>query len=177
MGPDKCRTKCRNMIRQADTDAWVDRILTDEGMPFAQIQIVETRTVPGDDHAAEIAEVQAEIRELDSTDPAYLAKVGDLVAEQNRLLALPSEPSQVIERPTGKTVCEVWAKLTDSGKRAYLLAAGLRVRVRPDPMEDVWQEEWGEPPPSRYRVGKNEVGIDGWDPARVVGTLQSITAA
>ena len=47
-----------------------------------------------------------------------------------RLKALPTEPTQVVERPTGETVGEVWAGLTDEAKRSYLLATGVKLRVR-----------------------------------------------
>ena len=52
-----------------------------------------------------------------------------LRSERARLLSLPSEPSQVIERGTGRTVGEVWQSLDDESRRAYLLAAGVTVHV------------------------------------------------
>ena len=35
----------------------------------------------------------------------------------------------MIERPTGRTVGDVWASLDDQQKRRYLLAGGIRVHV------------------------------------------------
>jgi site-specific DNA recombinase len=125
-GLDRKRSVCKNMVRVEDVDAWVDSWFTEEGT-FARTEIVETITIPGNDHADEIAENSQEIRELDPDAQNYDEQLTRLRAERARLQSLPSEPAQVTEQPTGKTVGDLWASLDDQERRRFLLAAGMKV--------------------------------------------------
>ena len=125
-GTDRRRSDCRNMVRVEDVDAWVDRWFTEDGT-FANTEIVETIIIPGDDHAEEIAELEAEIRELDQNAPDYDEQHATLRRERSRLRSLPSESTQVAERPTARTVGNVWANLDDAQRREFLLVAGMKV--------------------------------------------------
>jgi len=129
--------------------------------PFAHTEIIETTTVPGDDHKAEVDEIEAEIRELDLDADDYVEQVQALRSARARLLTLPSEPAQVIERPTGIIVSEVWQSLDDEAKRGYLLATGVKVRVRSN------SDLRGEP-------GIEVRYLTGGDPHKVMGTLQAL---
>jgi site-specific DNA recombinase len=169
-GSDKTPSQCRNMIRLEDADRYVDRLFTDEDGSFEDVQIVERVTVPGDDHAAEIADVVAELRELDFDDPQFDEKLAALRAERTRLMALPGAPARIEERPTGRTVGEVWPTLGDAARRRYLLAAGVKVHVRP---------RHAGPPGADWLsladdlTHKHYCSITG-DPTHVAGTLRTI---
>ena len=127
-GLDNAPSKCKNLVRQDDVEPFVDSWFTEDG-PFAKVETVETVTVPGDDHAAEIADVEAELRALNFRDPNFLELQRKVLAELQRLEALPSAPAQVTERPTGVTVGEVWSGLSVSAKRKFLLATGMEVKA------------------------------------------------
>jgi len=157
---------CSNMVSLEDTDAWVDQWFTQDGFGLASTEIIETVTVPGADHAAEAAEVDADLRALDFDAPDWKAQQDALLAERNRIKALPSSPTTT-ERPTGVTVGEVWQSLDTDGRRSYLIAAGILVSAmskaaaqKADPLTEFGGDT--------YRA------IFG-DPHKVVGVLQSIT--
>ena len=76
-------------------------------------EIVETITVSGNNHAEDIAEIESDIYDLDFDAPDYSQRHATLLSERARLRSLPTEPAQVIEHPTGRTVGDVWASLDD----------------------------------------------------------------
>jgi site-specific DNA recombinase len=125
-GTDTARSKCANAIRLADAEAFVNAWFTEDGA-FADVEIVETVPVPGNDHSEEIAEIDRDIRDLNPGAADFLEQIATLHAERARLLALPSEPAQVVKRPTGRTVGNVWASLNDAQRRRFMLSAGLKV--------------------------------------------------
>jgi hypothetical protein len=158
-------SKCRNMVPLDDIEAWVDLHFT-EPPPFgvfAHREIIETVIVPGNDHEVEISEIEADLRDLDYDAPDFAKRQKAMLGERARLKALPAEPPQVIERPTGRTVGDLWPTLDDEAKRNYMTAAGVKVRVmsngtlRKEPGAEI-----------RY--------LTGGDPGRVVGTLTGIVA-
>ncbi len=161
-GTDQTPSRCGNMVGQDDIEQWVNQWFTEDGA-FARTEIIETTEVPGDDHRAEVDEIDDEIRALNPDATDWLECVTELRAERARLLALPSEPSQVIERGTGRTVGGVWATLDDEARRSYLLAAGVTVHVLSSAA-------------LRAQPGQEQRYISG-DPHRVIGTVRGITAA
>ncbi len=161
-GTDIEPSKCANMIPLDDIESWVDLWFTADG-PFARTEIIETTVVPGDDHKAEVEEIEAEIREVDLDAADWIEQAQALRSERARLLALPTEAAQVVERPTGRTVGEVWLTLDDEARRAYLLAAGVKVRVRSSGA-------------LRAQPGAELRYITG-NPHKVIGTLQGIVEA
>ena len=189
-GLDRRRSDCRNMVPLDDVDAWLHAWFTEDGT-FARTEIVETITVPGDDHAEEIAEIEADIRDLDFDSPDYAELHATLLAERARLRSMPSEPAQVIERPTGRTVGDVWASLDDRQRRRFLLAAGMRVHClsnatlrdqsggyRQNPTQPSGlmlrnrlvlprPESWGEP------QEREKIYVTG-DPTRIEGALANL---
>jgi DNA invertase Pin-like site-specific DNA recombinase len=54
-------SQCRNSVVLEDIEAWVNLWFTGLG-PFAKTEIVEQVVIPGDEHLAEIAELEAELR-------------------------------------------------------------------------------------------------------------------
>ena len=61
------------------------------------------------------------------TAPDYAERHAEKLSEHARLRSLPSEPAKVTERPTGKTVGDVWASLDESQRRRFLLATSTQV--------------------------------------------------
>ena len=114
------------MVPLDEMDAWVNAWFTQDG-PFAHTEIIETITVPGNDYADEIAEIDATIREIDPDAPDYDDQHARLRAERSRLLSLPSEKATATEHPTGRTVGDVWASLDDAQRRRFLLATNTQV--------------------------------------------------
>jgi site-specific DNA recombinase len=153
-------SQCRNNVVLADIEEWLDLWFTGFG-PFAKTEIVEQVVIPGDEHVAEIAELEAEIKELDFDSSDYDKRLKDLLAERARLKALPAEPGKVIEHPTGITVGNVWQGLDDQAKRNYLMSAGVKVRV-------LSNQDLRATPGAEIRY------IEG-DPHKIIGTLAGIT--
>jgi hypothetical protein len=90
----------------------------------------ETTTIRGHDHAAEIAEVETDLRELDFDDPDFAATQQALLAERARLRGMKRVPEVVSRQPTGDTIGGYWQTLcTDVERRAYLLRLGMTIRA------------------------------------------------
>jgi hypothetical protein len=117
---------------EAEVEAWLLR--TFGAMPYA-----ERVLVGGNDTAAQIEEIEADIAELAESlvglrGAAKAAVLAQLEARQEALEAVQAEPVSEPEWqwvPTGETVAERWAKADTAGKRLLLLAMHVRARVRP----------------------------------------------
>jgi site-specific DNA recombinase len=127
-GPDQSPSTCANSIKLDVAEEWVNRMFN-HGGPWANTELVEIRTVPGDDHADDIAEIEDELRSLDFDSPDFQTHQRDLLAERARLRELPVAPAEVVEVPTGLIVGDVWPTLSDSERRKHLLAAGVQLFV------------------------------------------------
>jgi DNA invertase Pin-like site-specific DNA recombinase len=162
-GTAKEPSTCKNMIPADDIESWVDMWATasSEGDPdifaFGDREIVETVHVPAKGHADEVAEIEAQIKELDLDDPDFDVKLADLRAERARLIALGTEPAHTEDRPTGIFLGDYWLTLDAAKKRDYLIRAGIRIYAVSSEHGD---EVEG---PFRRLIG---------DPARVVGALR-----
>jgi len=174
-GTDQAPSQCRNMVPLEEIEQWVDLWFTVDG-PFCEVEIKEVVIEPGADHAAEIQELEAEIRELDLDDPAYDAKLAALRAERKRLQLLPVEPARVTERPTGELVKNVWAALSYEGKRRFLTSTGLHVYVRPVGKQAKRRVASADEV-SNFGKGRHIVWMADADPSRVAASLQSLHAA
>lgn len=126
-GTDRQPSKCRNMVRVSELDAWTDEQLGGNG-GF----VIETVVTPGRGHADEIAETERDLRELDYDEPGFLDRQAALLAERARLRALPSEPARVEEQVAPYAVGDLWRSLDPAGRRAYLLASEIKVVVSKD---------------------------------------------
>ena len=76
-GADTSPSRCGNAIPLGYIEEWVNAWFTKNGT-FARTEIVETITVPGDDHALDIAEIETDLRDLDFDAPDF--------AEQQKIL-------------------------------------------------------------------------------------------
>jgi Recombinase len=124
-GTPKEPSTCRNMIPADSIEGWVNMQMTDP--PIGEMPVIETVVVPGNDHADEIEQVEADLHDLDFDDPEFLGKQHELMAERKRLRDLPSEPSRTEEVVTDETVARHWARLDDQERRGYLLRAEATV--------------------------------------------------
>jgi site-specific DNA recombinase len=184
-------SRCRNAIKTKDVEDWLDIWFLADG-PFADIELVELVTHPGHGHEGEIADIDEEIKLLDPGALDYLKKVTKLHSERQRLVALPKAPTVIEERGTGQTVGEVWGRLDEERRRRYLMAAGIKVKVRPaTATEQTWLTDpttWSVPEAELIDqafnpdydqvdflgiVGKHFVHVDG-DAHQVFSTLQHL---
>ncbi len=151
--PKTCDAK---MISCKALNDWVDLWFTGEA--FGQTEIIERVTVPGANHAAEVAAVNAAIHDLTAQftseaipEADFDTKLLSLRAERRRLQELPAEPDQIEERSTGITVADHWQTLDAAGKRRYLLAAGVKVHAARD--EDGSLDAWLTGPSPHVVIG------------------------
>lgn len=133
--------------------------------PFAETETVEVVIVPGDDNAAEIAEVEADLRSLSFDDPNFMERQAVMLARRAELLAMPTSASRVTEVPTGETVAGTWRALATESKRALLVGTGVKVKVRPVVPGEVTaggvggrHVAWVEGNPSRISAGLRNLG-------------------
>lgn len=173
-GLDQAPSTCRNMVRVDVVEQWLNAWFTEDG-PFADTELVEMAVLPGSDHSADIAEIEAQIRDLDLDDPDYDLQLESLRIERNNLKALPAEVAKIEQRPTGYTVGQVWTGLATDARRRFLSAAGVQVHVLPAKPDDAAEVASRVGPDRLYknltRTGRHWHWVTG-DPARVTGELR-----
>ncbi|HSZ43996.1 MAG TPA: recombinase family protein [Streptosporangiaceae bacterium] len=126
-GPSGTGTKCRNMWPLPELEARLDKYMV---TTLARWPRYETVVIRGHDHAAEIAEVETDLRELDFDDPEFAANQQALLAERNRLRGLGTTPDVVRRERAGDTIGGHWQTLTtDADRRAFLLRLGMTIRA------------------------------------------------
>jgi predicted nucleic acid-binding protein len=126
-GPSGSGSTCRNMWPLPELEARLDKYMA---TALARWPRYETAIIRGHDHAAEIAEVETDLRELDFDDPEFAIKQQALLAERARLRGLRKVPDVVRREKTGDTIGGYWQTLTtDADRRAYLLRLGMTIRV------------------------------------------------
>jgi len=96
----------------------------------------EKIVIPAEDHQAELARVTENMLALQDQFMAdklsaemFATMVSKLEARQQALSVLPAAPERVVWAETGQTFAEHWAGLTDAGRHAWLISAGVRVVV------------------------------------------------
>lgn len=147
------RSTCKNMIPLKEADDWVSSWFAGT---IGHLELTERMVIPGHNHEDEIAEVAAEIRDLDLDDPDYLVKQSALMAERKRLKELPAAPSEIVERPTGVTVGQHWGGLDTAGRRAWLLDRQVKVMAYRPPAKGHVPEG---APPFAFDVGFQIAGV------------------
>lgn len=87
---------------------------------------------PAHGHDDEIADVEADLRDLDYDAPDFAAKQAALLAERARLKSLPMTPTVTDKRLTADTIGQYWQTLEgDEARRGYLMQQlGMKVQVR-----------------------------------------------
>lgn len=178
-GTDRTNSKCGNAVRVDAADNYVhswfgwlpDDLRTRSGKsepvmqsPFARLEVVELMRTPGENHQADIDQVKTDISALDPLSPDFDSHLGKLRAELARLVSLPVEAPTITERPTGRFVGDLWAELDDTGRRKYLLAAGVQVVV----------SKLGEYEASSFSK-KHDIYLEG-DPSTITAALRTIAA-
>jgi hypothetical protein len=122
--------------------------------PFKRTQVIR---VPGVDHRAEIADLEADIEELSTRLGALRGRAADAVMAQlqgrsdrlDELSAVPVTPAQERMVELDTTWADDWRATTDTmARRQMLLAAGVRVTVHPP-------ERWRAPVDARltFEIG------------------------
>lgn len=117
---------CRNLIRADEIEPWVNETFVEM---FGDLDVVERTFVPPRGYAAEIAEVEADLRALDFDADDYAERHAALLAERARLRDLGTEPGHYEDRETGEFVSARWGRLTPAQRRDYLIRSGTKVRA------------------------------------------------
>lgn len=114
------RRGCGNVVSLQATNTLARAVLATASGPWEEMRLVE-----GQNHAAELAEVQLA---LDDLPKRRLNRADEqrererLWAEQDRLAALPNEPDRWVPVDTGLTIGQHFLSLDYDGQRAMLLA-------------------------------------------------------
>ena len=99
----------------------------------------ERQFIPGSDHTAELENVEHALDNLQAESDRglvrdrerYLNRLSALLAQHEKLAALPSEPDRWEERPSGKTWGQWWEESTEGMRRELLLDVGFKVWLLP----------------------------------------------
>jgi hypothetical protein len=139
------RKGCGNNILTETVDDLVCQIMIGLKRPIMKIVFI-----PGNDHSAQLADVQFQLKQLaneDLTDEQYDAELARLRAERDRIRELPIEPGRVERVDTGETYASRWASLqTDTERNDWLRSAGVKIWAwrNPDDAEaagKAWADE------------------------------------
>jgi site-specific DNA recombinase len=91
-------------------------------------ELMKMELVPGDDHQAEIHNIERDIDALEKitgTDTVIAAKC----AEIKHLESLPFASDHYVPRPQGITIAQHWETLDQQGKGSFLRTWGLKIRA------------------------------------------------
>ncbi|MCZ2261749.1 recombinase family protein [Isoptericola sp. QY 916] len=123
----------------------LDDLVTDAFLgEVGEVEVIRRTYVPGEDFAAEIADTNRALDDLEADRRAGLYESGQslerfrsqhraLSARLEELTLSPVVPGRWVETPTGETYRERWESLaTDEERNAELIAAGVHVVVLPD---------------------------------------------
>ncbi len=120
------RKGCGNQIRLEPVDK-----LVSEAMELLVKPITKLVFISGNDHSAELIDVQFRIRQLacqDLPDDEYDRQLEELRAERGRIKSLPIEPGRTERIATGETYASRWASFTsDAERNDWLRSIGVRV--------------------------------------------------
>jgi DNA invertase Pin-like site-specific DNA recombinase len=120
------RHGCGNLVLMADVDQAVNKIMAET---FA-VPITEHVLIKGHDWSDEIDAVKDALRDLAGQgldDDEYDARHAELVAERDRLKALPADPDEWRERELDALWSDEYEATERSGRGAWLRAHGFRV--------------------------------------------------
>jgi len=101
--------------------------------------VIEIKRSHGNERERKLAEIGQAIADLNTdqfvrgiTRPNFDELIANLREEHDRLRAMPPEPSEEMKIPTGETIGELWQRLGNQGRRAFLQGTGLRLFVSRD---------------------------------------------
>lgn len=145
--PEFNKGECTNTsIQQQWLESLVESMFLTE---IGDLEVLEKRLIPGEDHSKELAEVEQALEELEDDRAAglYSSQRGTerframhmrLSERYEALAALPQRPDRWETVPTDRTMREEWFSLdTVEARRAFLLGTEIRVTATP---EDVQME-------------------------------------
>lgn len=118
-----CRRGCKSMVRLAEADAAAEIYLLQR---YGSNERTVTRVIPGSGHDDEIADVKADLRDLDPDAADYDDRHAALRAELAQLKALPATAprtiTEAVRNPDGsiETVRQHWDRQDTAGRRAML---------------------------------------------------------
>lgn len=115
---------CGKSVDADNCDREIDALMSGRLGPW-----IVTRWIDGDDHAAELARVKLELKEVGArglADDEEDALKAELRAERDRLaeLAAHTEPGHWEARPSGKSEGDRWAELNNAAERRAWLTSG-----------------------------------------------------
>ena len=117
---------CGYYIPIAKLEAFTEVAILDA---VGERQLTRRELVPGDDYAKAIAKLESDIETLQGIEGTETL-VETKQAEIERLSALPHQPDRYVPVPTGQTVAEHWATLTESeSRRRFLREWGVTVKA------------------------------------------------
>lgn len=105
------------------------------------VEVLEPVPVAGEDHAAELRQVEEAITNLEDqyvTGALYAGAAGAerfaammarLEERRAKVAALPCRLPRTDWRPTGRTFAQRWEDLDDNGRRLLMVQAGFRIRA------------------------------------------------
>ena len=98
------------------------------------VEILEKVTIPGDNHATELAQIGQAMTDLVSeryvhgiVRDDYDSLMTRLQVEHARLAALPAEPDRIEQRSTGRTFAKHWEVSDIQERRRLMLEAGFLI--------------------------------------------------
>jgi len=150
-GTEQVHSMCRNSIRLSLLDEWVNQwFLLDHS------EIIATEVLShANDHTAEIEDLKQQAAQLaQEFTPGADERLIEVRKQIAKLLREPEQPAEVVKRPTGEMVGEVWARLDDRAKLTYLTTLGVKVHVFPLGSRST---EGG-----RWEMGENVAASPGW---------------
>ena len=112
-----CRRGCKSMVREAEADRLAEMYLLQR---FGSNERTVTTVEPGHGYEDEIADAEADLRELDWRDPEYDAKSRRLREQLADLAARPKTAPRVRTVGTGETVERYWQRQGAAGRREML---------------------------------------------------------
>lgn len=136
----RCKAKsCRGSINETTVLDYADDMFRQDVGPLERMS---RRFIPGSDHTAELEEVRDRIADLrdaryvrgefTSRDDVevYDRIMSGLLADRDRLEAIPHQPSGWVLEPTGETYADVWERTEDWHERGQLMReANLRLEL------------------------------------------------
>ena len=128
---------CRSYIRMDDLEDLAVMTFLDQ---VGDVEVMDRRYVPGEDHSAELSDVYAALEDVraerDGGEYSYTGGMDDYRKRTARLSARlaelevkPSRPAGFELVPTGETFGEKWEQLDAQGRRRLMLGAGYEVRA------------------------------------------------
>lgn len=137
-GRSKKRNNCEARARRAEKlESEIEQLIMEH---IGRLERTERVYVPGEDHADDLAQVEAAIdgarREkdiglYDGDEDSYFDRMRGLVDRRRSLQEMPARASGYVTRGMGETFGEAWERGDIESRREILIKSGIRVLVSP----------------------------------------------